>query len=333
MPPPLAPALAGAGGVAVPVAAPAQIRRRRLAALVALALVLGLAAATASVLASGGTARLERLLGMTQPAPVAAPALAAQATLPVLRPYSAPAASGSDVDVAHYTSAALSGEGTFYVYLPPGYGSATARYPVLYLLHGTDQPATAFLEAGLQADLDSLIAARQVPPMVVVMIQGGPGKNNWRDAGSQRYESYILEVQGLVDRMLATEPVRSARAVAGDSMGGYGSMNVSLDHPYTFAIAESWMGFFTGFGADLARDRAVFGALGFHAFLYGAESDHITDPWANAPFAAELRHARASAESAIYPGEHNLGTVEAHLEAMLTYAGHLFAKLKSEHRA
>ncbi len=73
-------------------------------------------------------------------------------------PYSADA-SGSAIDTASYHSAALRRSGSFFVYLPPGYASTTRHYPVLYLLHGNSQPATAFLQIGLQEELDQLIAA------------------------------------------------------------------------------------------------------------------------------------------------------------------------------
>ncbi len=57
--------------------------------------------------------------------------------------------------------------------------------------------------------------------------------------------------------------------------------------------------------------------FGLHAFMYGAESDHIANPDEDAPFAAALRAAGADATSAVYPGEHNLETIEAHLGSML----------------
>ncbi len=164
---------------------------------------------------------------------------------------------GSSIDSATYTSPALHGRGSFLVYLPSGYASTTARYPVLYLLHGNDQPDSAFLQIGLQGTLDRLIAHHTIPPMIAVMIQGGPGANNWRNTGAQHYESYVLEVQQLVDRMLPTIASRRARAIAGDSMGGYGAMNLALSYPYRYSVVESWLGFFNGLQSDLHADRPI----------------------------------------------------------------------------
>jgi enterochelin esterase-like enzyme len=227
---------------------------------------------------------------------------------------------GSSIYTATYQSQALNGPGSFLAYLPPKY-SSSARYPVVYMLTGNDQSNTAFLQIGLQRQLDELIVSHQIPPVIAVMIQGGPGSNNWRDLGSAHYESYVVEVQELIDRTLSTIPTRDARAVVGDSMGAYGAMHTALAYPYRFGTVESWLGFFNGLEGTLRADRPIFAKLGLHAFVYGGEQDHIANPDEDAPFAAALRSAGADAHSAIYPGEHNLATLEAHLTSMLLFVG------------
>jgi enterochelin esterase-like enzyme len=234
-------------------------------------------------------------------------------------------AAGSAIDRADYSSEALHAQGSFLTYLPPGYAGATRRYPVIYLLHGNDQTSDSFLEIGLQGALDRLIARHLIPPLIAVMIQGGPGANNWRDLGARRYESYVLEVQQLVDRALPTQATRGGRAIAGYSMGGYGAMNMALAHPERFAAVESWLGFFDGLHHELRADRRLLPKLGLRAFLYGAASDTIADPAENAPFAAALRSAGVSARSAVYPGDHTLTTLHAHLQSMLAFAGGSFS--------
>jgi S-formylglutathione hydrolase FrmB len=129
----------------------------------------------------------------------------------------------------------------------------------------------------------------------------------------------------MVDRMLPTIPTRDARAVVGDSMGGYGAMNVALSNPYRFGVVESWIGFFNGLEGTVHADAPIFARLGLHAFVYGGEQDHIANPDEDLPFAAALRAAGADARGAVYPGEHSLGTVEAHLGSMLAFAGRALA--------
>jgi hypothetical protein len=282
-------------------------------------------AAVCAMLALSGPLRLERLVGVRAAKPGFATARldsldTPPPLLPTIEPVSQDAA-GSSIDAASYPSAALHGAGAFLVYLPAGYASSTSHYPVLYLLTGNDQSNSAFLQIGLQSQLDRLIAHHVIPPLIAVMIQGGPGSNNWRNQGPTRYESYVLEVQQLIDRTLPTVPARGARAIVGDSMGGYGAMNVALANPYRFSVVESWLSFFNGLSGDLHGDRPIFSRLGLHAFVYGGEEDHIANPDEDAPFAAALRSAGADARSAVYPGEHNLETIEAHLSSMLTFAG------------
>jgi hypothetical protein len=290
-----------------------------------MAALVSILAAFCLVLAKGEQLSLASLVGtsgaraLEQEAPAISPAPAVS-TLPTLQPVSRDVA-GSSILEANYSSPAVHGIGSFLVYLPPGYESTTAHYPVFYLLTGDDQSNSAFLQIGLQSQLDQLIARHAIPPVIAVMIQGGPGSNNWRNAGGLDYERYILEVQEMTDRMLPTVPARDARAIMGDSMGGYGAMNVALANPYRFGVVESWIGFFNGLGSDLRSDQPIFARLGLHAFVYGAEQDHIANPAEDLPFAAALRSTGAHAEGAVYPGEHNLETVEAHLTSMLTFAG------------
>jgi hypothetical protein len=283
-------------------------------------------AAVCTTLALNGQLTVEHLIGLRTAGSAEQVVPSIDSTAPPAQPLTtlrtvSQDAAGSSIDAASYPSVALHGQGSFLVYLPAGYASTTSHYPVLYMLTGNDQQNTAFLQIGLQAELDRLIARHAIPPMIAVMIQGGPGSNNWRNQGALRYESYILEVQELVDRTLPTVAARDARAIVGDSMGGYGAMNVALANPYRFGVVESWLSFFNGLGGDLRTDRPILSRLGLHAFIYGGEEDHIANPDEDMPFAAALRAAGADATGAVYPGEHNLETVEAHLASMLTFAG------------
>lgn len=235
-------------------------------------------------------------------------------------------AAGSWLDKASFHSAQLGARGAFLVYLPPGYeAGSTLRYPVLYLLHGRDGHASAFVEVGIQHALDHLIGRGAIAPLIAVMIQDAPSLQNWRDVGHRHSASYVVEVQQLVDRMLRTIPARGARAIAGSSMGGYGAMHVALANPYTFSVVESWLGFFDGLQGELRAAAPVISRLGLHAFLYGAEADPVAVPEEDPVFAAQLSAAGAEAEGVVYPGGHSLEKVKEHLATGLLYAGRSLA--------
>ncbi len=331
MPPRLEPAAALAGGGSWAGAAHEPRRGR-------LWLFLGLLGLVA-VLALGALLAVPHLgerLGLTasdspevRAVPLAAPPQAL-APLPALRPVHADAG-GSLVERARFHSASLGSAGGFFVYLPAAYTAGVRRYPVLYLLHGRNGHAEAFLEMGIQASLDGLISHHVIAPMIVVMVQDAPGLNNWRDLGTRHSETYVVEVQELVDRMFRTVPTRAGRAIAGSSMGGFGAMNVALSNPLRFAVVESWLGFFDDLHESLSADRSVISRLGLHAFLYGAYEDPVAVPGEDPEFAAELSADGARARGVIYPGGHSLEKIREHLDYGLLYAGR--SLLSAEHRA
>jgi enterochelin esterase-like enzyme len=73
-----------------------------------------------------------------------------------------------------YASPILKQKGRrMYVYTPPGYIESSARYPVLYLLHGGGGDEDQWNNLGrANVIMDNLIAAGKVKPMIVVMPNG-----------------------------------------------------------------------------------------------------------------------------------------------------------------
>jgi enterochelin esterase-like enzyme len=132
-----------------------------------------------------------------------------------------------------------------YVYLPPEF-SRSARYPVLYLLHGMPGSPSEYL-AGTQLAqyADDEIAAHRLKPFIAIIPAAGtePGYNGeW--AGS--WEDGLIErAIPWVDANLPTIPTASGRVIAGLSAGGFGAIDIALRHPDLFGAAESWSGYFT----------------------------------------------------------------------------------------
>ena len=127
------------------------------------------------------------------------------------------------------------------VILPTDYkrgSSKNRRYPVLYLLHGLGGSAGDWVSA--RAHLADYAA--QYPFIIVVP----EGKDGWYTDGlapNEKFESYFVEeLIPDVDRRFRTLPTREGRAVAGLSMGGYGSMKFALRRPEMFAFAASMSG-------------------------------------------------------------------------------------------
>ncbi len=81
---------------------------------------------------------------------------------------------GSTVYNRTFHSSALDRDWAYTIYLPSGYRADGPRLPVLYLLHGNNGNATDWITQGrLQTTADALIERHEIPPVVIVMPQGG----------------------------------------------------------------------------------------------------------------------------------------------------------------
>lgn len=151
----------------------------------------------------------------------------------------------------------------FFVYLPPGYHTGKARYPVLYLVHGAGDTAAAWTMAGgANVILDNLIAEKKATPMIVVMpfngsnaaapagggrgnappngvpgASGGRGRGNGGlGGGNTQFEDYMLkELIPFVDANYRVAPGRQNRAMAGLSAGGAATYNIAFKHTELFS--------------------------------------------------------------------------------------------------
>jgi len=115
---------------------------------------------------------------------------------------------------------------------------AAGPFGVLYLLHGLSDDETIWSRHVPVADLVADL------PLIVVMPDGGKGFycDNPAPGGGQ-YEAHIVgDVVGFVDRTFPTRASRSGRALAGNSMGGYGAVMLALRHPEMFAAAVGHSG-------------------------------------------------------------------------------------------
>jgi enterochelin esterase family protein len=158
-----------------------------------------------------------------------------------------------------YRSRIVGDDRDFYVYTPPGYNSkAKELYPVLYLLHGFSDDASAWTAVGrAHVILDNLIAQRKAKPMIVVMPLGygapeilSHGVAAFHDA-SLRQRNFARFRDALVDEVIPQVEAayrvskdRKSRAIAGLSMGGAESLITGLNSLDHFA----WIGAFSSGG-------------------------------------------------------------------------------------
>ena len=150
-----------------------------------------------------------------------------------------------------YNSPTLGKDRRITVYTPAGYEQSKEKYPVLYLLHGAGGDEEAWMTLGRTSQiLDNLIAQGKAKPMLVVMTNG----NAWQQAApgeaadqmrqpamrmaggrpAASFEQSFGDVINFVESNYRVIKKKEARAVAGLSMGGGHSFNISRTYPNTF---------------------------------------------------------------------------------------------------
>lgn len=150
-----------------------------------------------------------------------------------------------------YPSPTLDKNRRMFVYTPPGYENGTDKYPVFYLLHGGGGDEEAWTTLGRTPwILDNLIAANQAKPMIVVMTNGNarsaaaPGEEPFSAGNPARSpgqpgmpsfeESLVKDVIPYIEQNYRTLTDKNSRAIAGLSMGGMHTQNITNANPDLF---------------------------------------------------------------------------------------------------
>jgi enterochelin esterase-like enzyme len=161
------------------------------------------------------------------------------------------------------------------VYTPPLYDEQpTARYPVLYLQHGGGEDETGWVRQGrANFILDNLIAAGECEPMIVVMAYGYARRAGepapdltGKPFGSPEVRKAIRDMAAafeadvteslipFVDATFRTIADRDHRAMAGLSMGGMQTFQVTLNNLDLFSYIGGFSG---GLGRLMLGDQEL----------------------------------------------------------------------------
>ncbi len=158
-----------------------------------------------------------------------------------------------DVRIHWYFSKTTQAWRRIYVYTPPDYDRKNrARYPVLYLQHGAGEDERGWTKQGhANFILDNLIAEGKAKPMIVVMDQGyatpqgavpAPTPQGRGTGQSNVFGQVVIDdLIPMIDATYRTLPDKDHRAMAGLSMGGGQTLQITLTHLDKF----SWIGSFS----------------------------------------------------------------------------------------
>jgi len=143
------------------------------------------------------------------------------------------------VRIEWYTSKTVDAPRGLYIYTPPGYETAKAKYPVLYLLHGSGDTENGWVTIGrANLILDNLIAGGKAKPMLVVMPYGralpdvylGPSLRTSMPAPTAFGDDLLTDVIPFVESHYRVLTKADDRAIAGLSMGGGQTLQIGLSH-------------------------------------------------------------------------------------------------------
>jgi S-formylglutathione hydrolase FrmB len=251
-----------------------------------------------------------------------------------------PAVAGT-IAYSSFRSKALGGVDHYSVYLPKGYDAGPTRYPVVYFLHGL--PASAGAYRSIQPVVQALEQTGR--KAIVIGVQGarnGDTDPEWLDWGPGRnWETATAkELVGVVDSRYRTIVSRNGRMLLGISGGGYGATLIGLHNPSTYAVVESWSGYFhptnpagtapLDLGSSEANDWASahtliprlkkfltgYGSKGYFGFYVGTNDSLFRAE--NEQFYAEIRRAGIrSVVFRLYDGAHGWSLWSEHAETWL----------------
>lgn len=127
------------------------------------------------------------------------------------------------------------------IYLPPVYESSERSYPVLYLLHGSGDDQTGWVQFGeVQHIADKAINEGSATAMIIVMPDANTGQRGYFNniKGDWRYEDFFFEeFIPFIEKTYRIRAEKRYRAISGLSMGGGGTFVYALRHPELFSSA------------------------------------------------------------------------------------------------
>jgi enterochelin esterase-like enzyme len=137
------------------------------------------------------------------------------------------------IEIQYHQAAALNNEPRqAWVYKPPGYDQSRKKYPVLYLLHGSnDTPAGWTMVGRAHYIMDNLLSEKKAREMIIVMPFGHAVEFGGREQSRNnvKMEEYVLkDLVPLIEKNYRVAKGRKDRAIVGLSMGGAQAVEIGL---------------------------------------------------------------------------------------------------------
>jgi S-formylglutathione hydrolase FrmB len=131
----------------------------------------------------------------------------------------------------------------FCALLPPGYDAQPIRkFPVLYFLHGLGGDHTFLVSSGAWNIIEDLQESKKIGEFVVIAPQANTTFYINSKTGRTQYEDFFVrDLVPQMEKRFRLLGVRSARAISGVSMGGYGALRFAFKYPQMFVSVSAHM--------------------------------------------------------------------------------------------
>ena len=129
----------------------------------------------------------------------------------------------------------ITGERVDYrIYLPPCYGEDNRTYPAIYLFHGSFHNESHWDNLGIREAAESLINAGELPPLLIIMPDGGEIAQV-SSGGPSSFEGLVIsDLARFIEANYCAWPESAGRAVGGLSRGGYWALEIAFQNPQNF---------------------------------------------------------------------------------------------------
>jgi S-formylglutathione hydrolase FrmB len=270
--------------------------------------------------------------------------------------------SQSRIDCSALQSRILGETVHYCVMLPPGYDTATAghsprRYPVLYFLHGLGDNEQTIFKGGGWNLIQDIRQKGQLSDFLVVTPEGKRSFYINSADGRVRYSDFFIrEFIPYIESHYSVRRERSARAISGFSMGGYGALRFAFAYPELFSSVSAQsaalitepphqtmsglLGAAFGNPIDLRhwsqnspfvlvkRNRTSIRTSGLSIYFNCGREDEFGFDKGAVELHRQLQAEGIQHEYHLYPGNHGAEYFLAHLEEALLVHSRVFAAAK-----
>ena len=230
----------------------------------------------------------------------------------------APGTPRGEVQVRQVPSRELGQSMTVNVYLPPGFERGQ-QLPVLWLLHGSGMDSDQWFRTGhVERYMDHLIASGAIHPFVIVMPSGARGEASY-DGASERF--IATELPRWLASTWGLQPGRAKSALAGMSLGGYGTVALAVRHPQQYGFGVALSGWYP---PELLKEVEKAPVLPTQLVLRCGTEDHLLS--SNHDLVALLKRRNAPFDYAEERGGHTFHLWSRETAQMLTAVDAYFAR-------